>query len=123
MEDDSDEEEEAVVRINDIPFQERILKIADGTATRRHSGREAGPASRGVTSEARLTAKRKATDEGEEPSLKRVNKNAPVEEKIARRPVDPLRDSVQRKGVHRRDPRYTSATGKPDEPASRKCVS
>lgn len=37
---------------------------------------------------------------------KRVNKHAPVEERISRRPVSVLRDSMQRKGVKPLDPRF-----------------
>lgn len=37
---------------------------------------------------------------------KRLNKHAPVEERIARKPVSVLRDSVQRKKLKPKDPRF-----------------
>lgn len=37
---------------------------------------------------------------------KRLNKHAPVEERISRKPVSMLRDSVQRKRLKPKDPRF-----------------
>jgi hypothetical protein len=48
---------------------------------------------------------------------RRVDKHAPVEERISRRPVSVLRDSLQRKGVKAKDPRYA-----PHLPADQKDV-
>lgn len=90
--------------------------MADGFGGRASSGASAGPAGRAPGQ----GTKRKAA-EVEEPA-KRVDKNAPVEMKISRRPVDVLRDAVQRKSYHRRDPRFVSSgSGAPgDEQTDRK---
>lgn len=45
---------------------------------------------------------------------RRMNKHAPVEERISRRPVSVVRDSVQKKSVKPQDPRFLSRN-KPEQ--------
>lgn len=53
-----------------------------------------------------LKSTSKEADSGDDLPKKRLNKHAPVEERIARKPVSVLRDSVQRKKLKPKDPRF-----------------
>ena len=58
------------------------------------------------------------TRSAEEPQTKkRQSKHAPVEEKISRRPVDVVRDAVQRRHRRALDPRFLSASAGGDDAA------
>jgi hypothetical protein len=107
--------------------------LADGSRT------PYGPHALVATSTARLKRARASADgaaggaagaaEGagaEQPVKKRRDRHAPVEERIARRPVGVLRDAVQRKGSKPLDPRFLPLGGDADsgggDRAARRCA-
>jgi hypothetical protein len=81
--------------LSSIPFGERASAVADGSLLSRSSGLQ----------NYRRGDKRKS-NEGHVQPKRRKDRHAPVEERISKKPVSCIRDSVQRKGARHVDPRF-----------------
>lgn len=97
--------------LSSVPFGERAMVVADGSRLgRRMSSQRNILIVKGKSNDAQLPGKRK-------------DKHAPMEERISKKPVSVVRDSVQRKRARHLDPRFTpdshGSKGIPDGVARR----
>lgn len=102
----------------DVSMGERVANLMHGPSirTRRRSQVPISlPWSRGTSrhDDGKLSPNSGSKTDPSNVIKRRVNKHAPVEERIARRPVSVVRDAVQRKSVKSQDPRFI-ARNNPD---------
>lgn len=92
----------------DLPMGERVSNLEFGPDARRRYLRAPDIIPRQNAGHMQPDAADKFHINPAENIKRRVNKNAPVEERICRRPVSVVRDSVQKKSVKAKDPRFWS---------------